>query len=715
MVDSVIQIGEPFELFHDIDGNPLEDGYIYIGDYGVDPITNQLAVYSDSGLTIPLAQPIRTEGGYPITGGTPVNIFSATGFYSITVLNKRGTLIYTKLTVDGTEKANALVFSSLQASANSNLFGIDSVSTVSYHAGWEESTNGPKGGSLYYRDGTTGTASTIYSNRSGFFDMNGDGFSIAFEGVLNVCQFGARSDGVTNDSTACQQVLNYLSTRGGKIVFSGKTLIATALVYSGKSLHIEGDGIEASQILCTAASGLFSLTFTTTTVATDYFTLSNLTILSSGTGSKLVAVSVTFPVTQTLPSSPQCLIENVSIRGDKYGINTATDAYWTRLLRFTNCASTILRGVFLSQIGNELCTAIEVLNSASTNAFYLNMDSVVSQGSLQAISIGGWIESVHLTNCEIAAPQFGININNTSATPHLPLIRMLNTHINAVKRCVYLQNLSDIIIESCNFTCFNDVRNTDTLTVHAIQAVDCENISVIGGVYGVFPSVSTGFSTVANVFSFSACDQVRVQGVDIDVSLGGSQTLGRGIVLSGGTKNALIQDNDFRTNLGSAGVTYVLGQPNIYSNERLVVSDNSFNDGSIGVSYIDIQNGRIQDNKFDGTTTPISVTGGTVPKSAGLLINGNFPRQTQSFTTNLATPSVGSALNDIWDVSNTVATNVTNFIDGYDGQPLTLYFSNGNTTLVNGANIVNVGLVNITPVNGQIVKYRRMYGSWRQV
>jgi len=53
-------IGSPFEMFTDTSGNPLEDGYLYIGTAGLNPETNPVAVYWDDGLTLAAAQPIRT-------------------------------------------------------------------------------------------------------------------------------------------------------------------------------------------------------------------------------------------------------------------------------------------------------------------------------------------------------------------------------------------------------------------------------------------------------------------------------------------------------------------------------------------------------------------------------------------------------------------------------------------------------------------------------
>lgn len=226
MVDSVIQIGAPFKLFNDIDGQPLEDGYIYVGESGLDPVSNSITVYIDAGLSVPIVQPIRTIGGYAVQAGTPVNLFIALGYYSITVLNKRGTLIYTNLSVTYQNFLSKVSFDSLQTALNSDLTGINSFETISFYS--VSAPNPPKGGGLYYRDNAIGTASTIYADNSGGYDKNGNGFSLALDQTFTPYQFGAIFDGITDDSVYCQYCHDYAPGKvhypGDKTAFFGSTV-----------------------------------------------------------------------------------------------------------------------------------------------------------------------------------------------------------------------------------------------------------------------------------------------------------------------------------------------------------------------------------------------------------------------------------------------------------------------------------------------------------
>jgi hypothetical protein len=90
---TALSVSPPFPLISDIDGQPLEDGYIWIGVANLPPIGNPIAVYWDAALTIPAALPVRTRGGYPVNAGTPARLYVGSD-YSILVQNKNGSTLY---------------------------------------------------------------------------------------------------------------------------------------------------------------------------------------------------------------------------------------------------------------------------------------------------------------------------------------------------------------------------------------------------------------------------------------------------------------------------------------------------------------------------------------------------------------------------------------------------------------------------------------------
>jgi hypothetical protein len=106
---SALSVEPPYPAFADADGQPLENGYIFIGAVNLNPIVNPIAAFFDAALTIPAVQPIRTSGGYPVYQGTPTR-FYVNGDYSIQVQDKNGSVVYTSLNGNaggGTAASNA--------------------------------------------------------------------------------------------------------------------------------------------------------------------------------------------------------------------------------------------------------------------------------------------------------------------------------------------------------------------------------------------------------------------------------------------------------------------------------------------------------------------------------------------------------------------------------------------------------------------------------
>lgn len=90
---TALSIQPTYPIFTDIDGQPLENGYIWIGTENLDPQTNPINVYWDEALTISAPQPIRTLAGYPSRNGSPGRLY-VNSLYSIRVQNRNGSMVY---------------------------------------------------------------------------------------------------------------------------------------------------------------------------------------------------------------------------------------------------------------------------------------------------------------------------------------------------------------------------------------------------------------------------------------------------------------------------------------------------------------------------------------------------------------------------------------------------------------------------------------------
>jgi len=108
-----VSIFSPFPRFDDTDGQPLDGGFIYIGVANMDPFSNRVDVYSNAALSVALAQPLRTSGGFIVDGsGTPINVYTAADF-SISVRNRLNVEIYSLASYGFRIFADAITFDTL--------------------------------------------------------------------------------------------------------------------------------------------------------------------------------------------------------------------------------------------------------------------------------------------------------------------------------------------------------------------------------------------------------------------------------------------------------------------------------------------------------------------------------------------------------------------------------------------------------------------------
>ena len=90
---TTLSIQPPYPIITDRDGQPLENGYVWLGTVNLPPQTNPIAAYWDAALTQPAAQPIRTINGYPANNGTPGRLY-VNSDYSILVQDAKGQMVY---------------------------------------------------------------------------------------------------------------------------------------------------------------------------------------------------------------------------------------------------------------------------------------------------------------------------------------------------------------------------------------------------------------------------------------------------------------------------------------------------------------------------------------------------------------------------------------------------------------------------------------------
>jgi hypothetical protein len=137
---SALSVEPPFPAFAGADGQPLDDGYIWIGTVNLNPITNPIVAYWDDALTITAVQPIRTSGGYPVYQGTPSRIYT-NGDYSIQVQNKNATVVYTSLSGNAFPGSAGNLVVNATGDGTTTIFAVSFVPSLIYINGVYQNQN----------------------------------------------------------------------------------------------------------------------------------------------------------------------------------------------------------------------------------------------------------------------------------------------------------------------------------------------------------------------------------------------------------------------------------------------------------------------------------------------------------------------------------------------------------------------------------------------
>jgi hypothetical protein len=82
----------PLPLYLGLDGQRLQNGYLYFGVAELNPETNPVQMFWDAALTQPAAQPIRTINGMPDRNGTPSMLYTNAD-HSLTIRDSAGRLV----------------------------------------------------------------------------------------------------------------------------------------------------------------------------------------------------------------------------------------------------------------------------------------------------------------------------------------------------------------------------------------------------------------------------------------------------------------------------------------------------------------------------------------------------------------------------------------------------------------------------------------------
>lgn len=180
-------------------------------------------------------------------------------------------------TLDGQRRVNIsdlAFFSQLSNIAYLRLFSKLAASRVQVQGYYAP---GDGGGGTYALD--PADTSSLDNGGTIIVGIDGGRWKLETTGPISVRQFGARANGVTDDTQACQNAINWVGTTGGgKVLFPGDTvLISSALTVPYSSVTLEGENRFASLIKQKALGANI------VTATAPFFRLNELSMVYDGT------------------------------------------------------------------------------------------------------------------------------------------------------------------------------------------------------------------------------------------------------------------------------------------------------------------------------------------------------------------------------------------------------------------------------------------------
>ncbi|MCD9004923.1 glycoside hydrolase family 55 protein [Luteimonas sp. XNQY3] len=263
---------------------------------------------------------------------------------------------------------------------------------------------------------------------------------------INVKDFGALGNGVSNDTAAVNSAIASIPARGGVIYFpSGRYLLQSRINLPDKRISITGDGIGISNLEWTTSSGgiLYQPTIDAAGSGADNsreFSVSNITMRTAVAGGG-VAIRAVWPETSGRVTST-FNIKDVEIRGSDFTKN------WSGGIELEGAKFSKIMNVSLygrNSSYSAMSYGIRINSNGSSTEYYIDNTTVVfSNIGLEVrggTGSGNGPEGVYVNQGAFINVGSGVIFNTTSSEP---LLFVRGVHINAYSAGIHSNALQAI-------------------------------------------------------------------------------------------------------------------------------------------------------------------------------------------------------------------------------------------------------------------------------
>jgi hypothetical protein len=462
---ALTQVTGPYPIFTDLDGTPLDDGYLYIGLINQDPEQNPIQVFWDANLTIPATQPIRTSNGYAYRNGTPALLYTG-GEFSITIRNKREEFVlyspvgygFDPAAVSASVVKNDFIGDGVEvdfvlSAAPSTILATNVFINGVYQEKDSYTLSGnvitfsiapPLNSSIEIMTNETGVINsgnaTAISYTASFAGATAQTVQTKLEQYVSVKDFGAVGDNVTDDTIAIQAAINYSAPIGKTLFFPAGVYKITNLTIPQQHGGVEwvGESMTTTDML---KASIYRGSVLVSTASTGDVISCNGGASYDNRGIQIKNIQIKAQTSGFViyfkRSPDRTMLDYLSIyNSNSLGSGVCFDSCWVGAL-ITSC-----------NIRGEIGTAnsgVKVMNDLKAGGFV--MDSCSISGWHKGLEFGVWVYEATIKDTGMEANNYGAYIwqgdnNLTLDTCHFEFNR---------DHAIHVENTAGIRIVKCSF------------------------------------------------------------------------------------------------------------------------------------------------------------------------------------------------------------------------------------------------------------------------